>query len=211
MAVICPTVTAYDPESYQDQIETIKSFARRIHLDFMDATMTDKSSVGLDLMTYPSFMEVDIHLMSNNPDKYLDKMIKMKPKTVIIHFESSTDHMLYAANLHRAGISAGLALLQQTTVAEAEQVIHSFDQVLIFSGHLGYHGGVADLKLLSKVAEVKDTHSLAEIAWDGGINDQNAVGLVRGGVDILNVGGFIHGSPDPKEAYAKISDSIRGV
>jgi ribulose-phosphate 3-epimerase len=112
--------------------------------------------------------------------------------------------MLMAAQLHQAGIRAGLALLQDTPVEWAEQIMHSFDQILIFSGHLGFQGGQADLKLLDKVKQVKSLHPKAEIAWDGGINDNNAAELASSGVDILNVGSFIQDAEKPDEAYAKI-------
>jgi pentose-5-phosphate-3-epimerase len=87
--------------------------------------------------------------------------------------------------------------------------MHSFDQVLIFSGHLGYHGGEADLGLLDKVAKVRAHHPEAEIAWDGGINDQNAAKLVAGGVNVLNVGGYIQNSSTPQEAYATLEAITR--
>ena len=79
-----------------------------------------------------------------------------------------------------------------------------YDHVLIFSGDLGKHGGVADLSLLEKVNKIKALHPGAEIGWDGGINDTNAAKLIDGGVSVLNVGGFIQKSQKPDEAYAKL-------
>ena len=78
------------------------------------------------------------------------------------------------------------------------------DQVLVFSGNLGYHGGEADLGLLEKVKKIWQHHPECEIAWDGGINDQNVQQLVDAGVSVLNVGGFVQQSADPEAAYAKL-------
>jgi pentose-5-phosphate-3-epimerase len=119
--------------------------------------------------------------------------------------------MDFAARLHQADILAGLAILQDTPVENAYQIMHSFDHVLVFSGNLGHHQGVADLGLLDKVAKVRDHHPDAEIGWDGGVNDQNAKRLVDGGVDVLNVGGFIAGAKDPKAAYAKLETVIASL
>jgi pentose-5-phosphate-3-epimerase len=92
--------------------------------------------------------------------------------------------------------------------AESIELMADYDQVLIFSGRLGYHGGQADLGLLTKVRQVKEIYPGLEIAWDGGINDQNVKTITGAGVSVLNVGGFIQKSESPVEAYAKIKASL---
>lgn len=208
MAVVCPTVTAYDEEQYTAQLDRVKGFARRIHIDIMDGIFTDKASIGLDKVNWPGNLKIDIHLMAKNPMEYIERLVTLKPHMVIIQNEAEVHHMVMAANLHKYGIEAGLCLLQDTPVDWAEQIMHSFDQILIFSGHLGYHGGKADLGLIDKVKQVSSLHPEAEIAWDGGVNDHNAAELVESGVEVLNVGSFIMDASDPKEAYAKIMQQI---
>ena len=70
--------------------------------------------------------------------------------------------------------------------------------------HLGFHGGEADLSLLDKVREVRQLYPEVEIGWDGGINDSNAAQLIVAGVDVLNVGGYVHKAPSPNDAYATL-------
>lgn len=129
---------------------------------------------------------------------------------VIIHNEASVHHMHFVAELHKENILAGLAVLQDTPIDYAYQIMHSFDQVLVFSGNLGHHGGTADLQLLDKVKKIKVHHPDAEIAWDGGINAQNAQQFIKAGVDVLNVGGFIQKSADPASAYATLETLVNG-
>ena len=140
---------------------------------------------------------------------YLDKIIALRPRMVIVHNEAHVHHMHFAAELHKAGILAGLAILRDTPIEYAYQIMHSFDQVLVFSGKLGYHGGQADLGLIEKVHKIKAHHPNAEIAWAGGITDSNAKQLIDAGVDVLNVGGFIQKSDDPASAYAKLKEVIK--
>jgi ribulose-phosphate 3-epimerase len=201
MAVICPTVTAYSEMEYREQMTRLKPFAQRVHIDLMDGEFAPVQSPGLDKVWWPHEFTADIHLMYQRPMDHLEQLIKLKPKLVIIHNEAHVHHMHFAAELHKAGIKAGLAILQDTPVDYAYQIMHSFDHVLVFSGHLGYHGGEADLGLLDKVAKIRAYHPEAEIGWDGGINDQNAKQLVSAGVKVLNVGGFVQGSDDPSRAY----------
>ncbi len=202
---ICPTITAYDTHGYQQQMERlVKIGAKRIHIDLMDGVFAPTTSPGLDQIWWPEGMVADIHLMYQNPMATIDQLVPLHPDLVIIHQEAAVNHHEFAERVRYYNMKPGLALLPETPVEAALDSLLSFDHVLVFSGDLGRHGGRADLGLLEKVAEVHKQHPSAEIGWDGGVNDQNAAELLGGGVDVLNVGGFIHGAADPAEAYATL-------
>jgi ribulose-phosphate 3-epimerase len=206
---ICPTVTAYDLDEYRAQINHVIPFADRIHVDLMDGQFAPTQSPPLDTIWLPAHKVCDIHLMYQRPMDYLQQLIQLRPNMVVIHNEADVHHMHFAAELHKEGIKAGLALLQDTPVTHAEQVMHSFDHVLIFSGNLGHHGGQANLELLDKVREVRAVHPEAEIGWDGGINAENARQLIEAGVDVLNVGGYVQRADDPAAAYATLKALVQ--
>ncbi len=210
MAVICPTITAFDPHEYREQMERIAPFAERIHIDLMDGDFAPSKSPPLEQIWWPEHLMADIHLMYRRPMEHLDMLIKLKPHMVVIHNEAEVSHAHFAAELHKHDIKTGLAILQDTPAEDIFQVMHSFDHVLIFSGHLGYHGGKTDLSLLDKVKKVRKHYPGVEVAWDGGINDENTKVLVDGGVDVLNTGGFIQKSDDPAAAYAKLEEIVEG-
>lgn len=210
MVVICPTVTAFDLQTYREQLLQIKPFARRVHLDLMDGDFAPSLSPGLDDIWWPHEMVADIHLMYRRPMDYLPQLIQLRPNMVVVHAEAEVHHMHFAAELHKAGIKAGLCVLQDTPIRNVTQIMHSFDHVLVFSGHLGYHGGHADMGILTKIDEIRANDADIEIGWDGGINDQNAAALVAGGVSVLNVGGYIQKSPDPDVAYRTLEQIVHG-
>jgi ribulose-phosphate 3-epimerase len=205
MATIVPTIDAFNPHQYREQMERIEPFAKRVHIDLMDGQFAPTESPGLDQIWWPHELTADLHLMYQKPMEHIEQLIKLKPHLVVIHNEADVHHMDFAARLHQHDIKAGLAILQDTPVEYAFQIMHSFDHVLVFSGDLGKFGGVADLCLLDKVRKIRQHHPEAEIGWDGGINDQNAKQLAEAGVDVLNVGGFIQNSDDPQAAYKKLS------
>lgn len=209
MSVICPTVTAYEIHEYSRQLRLISSFAKRIHVDLMDGVFAPTVSPSLDEIRLPHHGKTDIHLMHERPMDVLDQLIRLKPHMVVIHNEAHVHHMHFVAELHKHGIEAGLAILRDTPIEYAYQIMHSFDHVLIFSGKLGYHGGEADLGLLDKVRKVREHHPDAEIGWDGGINEHNIRQLVDAGVDVLNVGGSIQKASDPEAAYATLKEIIK--
>lgn len=201
MAYICPTVTAYDNDSYNEQITLVASLASRLHIDVMDGVFAPTTSPDVADVWWPKHVQPDIHLMYQEPMRYLGTLIHKRPHMVIVHNEAQVHHMHFAAELHKEDIKVGLALLQDTPVEWAEQIMHSFDQILVFSGDLGHHGGEADLGLLDKVRFIKRVHPEVEIAWDGGITADNIPELVAAGVDVLNIGSGIHSAQDPRVAY----------
>jgi ribulose-phosphate 3-epimerase len=209
MAVICPTVTAFDGSGYQTQIARLKPFAERVHIDMMDGEFAPTVSPPLKDIWWPHEWKVDLHLMYQRPMDHLEQIIRHKPELVIVHNEAHVHHMHFAAELHKAGIKVGLAILQETPIEWAYQIMHSFDHVLVFSGKLGHHGGEADLGLIDKVKKIQEHHPEAEIGWDGGVNDYNAPLLDEAGVDVLNAGGFVQGAKDPEAAYKTLLESVK--
>ncbi len=209
MPIICPTVTAYDQKSYRHELRKATELSRRIHIDITDGIFTDKTSVGLDEISWPDGWQVDLHLMVQRPMELVQQIIKMKPYLVIVHNESDVHHMYFSAILHQEGILTGLALLQETPVEYIYQIMHSFDHILVFSGHLGYFGGVPDMNLTSKVSEIARNHPGVEIGWDGGINDSNVNNLAKSVVDVLNVGSYLQNSMNFHQAYDKLKLKIK--
>lgn len=210
MAQIVPTITAYDMEQFAQQMKLISSFTDRVHIDLMDGEFAPTQSPHLSEIQWPHGITADLHLMYKRPMEYMETLLHMNPKPnlVVVHNEAEVHHMHLAAELHKEDIKVGLAILQDTPIEWAEQILHSFDHILIFSGNLGHHGGEADLGLLDKVAYIRRTHPEVEIGWDGGINNQNASELATAGVSVLNVGGGIHKADNPKEAYATLKKQI---
>ncbi len=198
---ICPTVTASDLENYRQQIERITEFAVRIHIDLSDGTLAPSKLLDVSNIWWPGGIRADLHAMVRRPLEQLEVFKALSPQLVIVHAEAEGNFALFAQSMHQSGIETGVALLQDTPVEAVASALDMIDHVLVFSGHLGYVGGQADLQLLDKVRRLKQLKPALEIGWDGGINEHNARALKDGGVEVLNVGGFIQRSPQPAKDY----------
>ncbi len=201
MADICPTVTAEDLHTYRSQLERIEPFANRIHLDFMDGLFAPNKSIPLEQAWAPKGKQIDLHLMYLRPDLYIEQIKLLNPSLVIVHAEAQGSYEVFSIKLRTSGIKTGVSLLQETPVSIIKDYLDAIDHVLIFSGDLGHFGGHVDLGLLEKVKELKHLKPDIEIGWDGGVNDANVKQLADGGVDVLNVGGFIQKSEEPLERF----------
>lgn len=210
MAIICPTVTANNAATYEVQLSRLENFAQRIHLDFMDGLFTKTQSIGLDEASISPYEVItwDVHLMYMRPDLYIERLARFEPSLVIVHAEAKGNFVEVADKIKALGAKVGVALLQKTPVSTIAPVIDLIDHVLIFSGNLGQYGGKVEVELLGKVAELRKLKPELEIGWDGGINDKNINLLINGGVDVLDVGGFIQQSDNPENAYATLEAAI---
>lgn len=209
MPIITPTVTAFDVEQYRAQTDLLKGFAKRIHLDLMDGVFAPTKSPDLTDLWPIEGVIVDLHVMYQRPQDHIDEMVALKPNLIVFHREADVDHEALAAELHKRGVKAGIALLQQTAIDTTEHMLHDFEHLLVFSGNLGYHGGsTTDLSLLSKAKRALEVKPDIELGWDGGINDQVACDLVHGGIAVLNTGGYIHKSADPAATFHSLQELV---
>ena len=207
MPVVCPTVTAPDPHTYREQMARIEPFASRVHIDFGDGEFAARM-VSIAQAYWPDHMTADFHVMYSHPYAHMETLVGLKPNMVVVHAEAEDDILAMVLELQAVGIKAGVALLKKTSPHDHVDAISRADHVLLFGGDLGHQGGVADMSVLSKAADVRAINPTVELGWDGGITAENAPLLVQGGVEVLNVGGFIQHADDPAEAYKSIQKVV---
>ncbi|GHU07396.1 ribulose-phosphate 3-epimerase [Alphaproteobacteria bacterium] len=218
MSVICPTILAHTAEEFSEQQDVIASIARqssldrhsdksprddgfRVQIDLTDGEFAEPKTINLNQIYWPDNWTVDLHLMFREPTKWTEALVSLNPHLVIVHAEAEGDLPALAEHLHKFGIKVGIALLPGTTVDSVKNFIKFFDHALIFGGHLGMQGGVADLSNLEKVHKVLAINPDIEIGWDGGANVDNIAEIAAAGVDVINVGAAIAKADNPTEAY----------
>lgn len=208
MATICPTVLAKDLSTYQAQLKKVSGLAKRIQIDLSDGVFAPTKTVSLEEINWPPGLQVDLHLMYQDPTKWMRQIMKVKPHMVIVHAEADGNFLAFAQILHKLKLKVGVALLPKTPASAIKDALGHIDHVLIFSGNLGKFGGRADLDLLIKAQALKHLKPSLEIGWDGGVNAHNIHLLAAGGVDVLNVGGAIQKASNPAAAYATLKQKL---
>lgn len=208
MSVLVPTITAYNPSEFKEQIERVTGFAERIHIDLTDGEFAPTFTVGIADLWAPEGWVVDIHVMAHDINSFLHHLIGLSPNMIIVHSEANSGALEAIKIIKDAGIRAGLALLRPTVPKAVEEMINQADHVMIFSGELGRFNGTASLMQLEKIRLIKAINPNVEIGWDGGVTAENAYSLVQGGVDVLNVGGAVHKASDPRAAFERLRQEI---
>lgn len=208
---IVPTITTDDSATYKRQMTRLSSFAARVHIDLADGEFAPSVLTPIDEVWWYGNMQADVHVMFKQPFEHVATFVAMHPELVIVHAEAEGDFVSFAEELHKHGIQVGVALLPQTKAETIIPALEHIDHVLIFGGKLGYQGGKADLKNLKKVRVLRRHKPKLEIGWDGGINHENIEKLLRGGIDVMNVGGYIAKAVNPLAAYVTLKSITNKV
>ncbi len=206
---ILPAVLAKTEADYKDALTVFSKFTNRIHLDIIDG-LAPEPTIGLDKVWWPKGWQVDIHMMVDQPSKYLERLLTIKPRMVLFHAGLEADLLPIFSQLKQAGIMAGLVLTPDIVPKSVAELIKAADHVLIFAGHLGQMGGRADLLQTGKARIIKKINPEVTLGWDGGANINNLYSIVRAGITTINVGSAISKANDPKSAYQSLVDLVSG-
>lgn len=211
MSVICPTVTPTTTSinEYRTQLNKVAAFANRVQIDLMDGDFASPKTLDVSDIWWPESTVADVHLMYRNPIDYMETIVSLGPNMIIVHAEANGQIDKFFDYMHENGIRCGIALLQETTVESAKELIKKADHMLIFSGNLGSFGGTADFSLLKKTTEARAINSEIEIGWDGGANAETVKTLAQGGVNVINVGGAIQNALYPYDVYKNLTRRLR--
>lgn len=208
MATVVPTVLAATASDYRLMMEHATSVNKRVHIDISDGIFSDATTISVAQAVVDEELEVDLHLMLEQPAEQLETALALNPSLIIFHAESKGDIAAAIAHTRELGTKAGVAILPETSVADAADLIRLADHALIFTGHLGHNGGAFQTDQLTKVEEIRKMKPEIEISVDGGVNDTNAALIVLQGVDVLYVGSFLQEADDPLAAYELINKQV---
>lgn len=207
MAKVVPTVLATTPAEYKTMIERAESLSKRVHVDICDGQFADNQTVGLSQVYVSEGVELDLHLMLDDPTPQLESALALKPSLIIFHAESQGDLEELTRRCQELGIKAGVAVLPDTEIDEVAECIEVADHVLVFTGELGRNGGQFQKEQLSKCDEIRDIKADIEISVDGGVSAANAGEVANAGVDVLYVGSALQAAKNPPEAYGALTEA----
>ena len=215
MKLVVPTITAKDLQEFNDQADLIASFSNFAHIDIAEASFKNATSlIPYNEVYIEPVLTSSVHIMYEDPTLAVKAILGLaeSPRMIILQAESDPHRLKESIELIQdAKALFGLALLQDTEPDDCAELIEQANQVLIFSGNLGEHGGTADLTLTPKISRIKRHNSKVEIAWDGGINSLNIEDLAKAGVDVFYVGGAIHQAEDPAGELRKLQELVENV
>ena len=211
MIKIAPSLLAADFRKVGAEIERMAAAgADYLHFDVMDGHFVPNLSFGIPLLeaAVKGPLPVDVHLMVEHPEDYIDQYARAGAKIITVHAES-TNHLHRALQqIHAAGCLAGVALNPATSPECLRYVMGDFDLALVMTVNPGFGGQKLIHSGLEKIAEIRSMLECfgkkAIIEVDGGINEQTAALAITRGATMLVAGSALFGAPDAASFIANV-------
>ena len=213
---ICPSILSADFAILKEEILDVeKSGADIIHCDIMDGSFVPNISFGAKIVSDVNKitdLPLDVHLMINNPENYIEDFFKSGADFISVHYENNL-HLNRVINLIKSlGIKAGVVLNPSTSVTVLDYIIEYVDFVLLMSVNPGFGGQKFIPNTLEKISELKeiiDRKNLkCRIEVDGGVGPENIKLLSDAGADMFVCGSSVFGSENRSEVIRLMKESI---
>ncbi|MBI0578448.1 ribulose-phosphate 3-epimerase [Neobacillus cucumis] len=214
MVKIAPSILSADFSKLGEEILAVeKAGADYIHVDVMDGHFVPNITIGpliVEAIRPVTKLPLDVHLMIENPDQYIETFVKAGADIITVHVEACRHLHRTIHHIKSLGIKAGVVLNPATPVETIQHIIADVDMVLLMSVNPGFGGQKFIPEVLPKIKKVKELAEQKgrklEIEIDGGVNPETAKLCIEAGANVLVAGSAVYNEDD----YARAISTIRG-
>lgn len=193
--IVAPSLLAADFSKLREEIQEVESYgAEYLHLDVMDGNFVPNISFGAPVISSirkHSNLVFDVHLMVENPDRFIKDMVDAGADVITVHAEA-TKHLNRTIQLIKSyGKKVGVALNPSTPLDVIKYDLKDIDMVLIMTVNPGFGGQAFIEGMLQKIRDLRSIDPNIDIQVDGGINDKTSKLVKEAGANILVAGSYL--------------------
>ena len=214
MIITAPSILSADFSKLGEEIKSVeKAGAEWLHIDVMDGHFVPNITIGPPVVRSIrklTDMFFDVHLMIENPDKYVKSFADAGADGITFHIESNADPMRTIEMIKNVGCKAGISLNPPTPIDRVKDLISHVDLVLVMSVNPGFSGQkfipdvVQKIEWLRKQIDKNSYKTLIEV--DGGVNKENGKIAKKAGADVLVAGNFVFKNESYEQAIKDLID-----
>ncbi len=199
MKILSPSMLSADFCELGNQIKQVEEAgAEYLHVDVMDGLFVPSISYGMPVIKSirkASNMTFDVHLMINEPIRYIDEFVESGADIITIHVEACADVKETIAKIHSKGVKAGITLNPATPLSAILPYLADVDMALVMSVNPGFGGQKFIAETLNKVRDLaaykKEKNLNYDIEIDGGVNTDNLGTILEAGANVIVAGSAI--------------------
>jgi ribulose-phosphate 3-epimerase len=216
MVKIAPSILSADFMRLGEEIKAAESAGvDMLHIDIMDGHFVPNITIGpfiVETIRKATKVPLDVHLMIEEPDRYLKDFIDAGADYLTVHAEASVHLHRTVKWIKESGVKAGVSLNPATSISHLDYILSDIDLVLLMSVNPGFGGQEFIPQVLEKIKETQRILSArgvpALIEVDGGIKYDNAKEVADAGADILVMGSAFFKSSDYRELTLKLRELL---
>ncbi|SOC35438.1 ribulose-phosphate 3-epimerase [Ureibacillus acetophenoni] len=212
MIKIAPSILAANFAKLGEEVKEVEQAgAEVIHIDVMDGHFVPNITMGpivVEALRPVTKLPLDVHLMIENPDDYIEQFAKAGADWISVHVEACR-HLHRTIQLIRSfGVKPGVVLNPHTPIESIQHILEDIDFVLFmtvnpgFGGQKFIHSVVPKIENLSKI--IKERGLSIDIEIDGGINAETIIPCAKAGANIFVAGSAIYNKENRAEALKEI-------
>jgi ribulose-phosphate 3-epimerase len=208
--IIAPSILSADFSRLGEEVREVEAAgADWLHVDVMDGMYVPNISVGplvVEALRRVTDLPLDVHLMIQDPDRYLDDFIRAGSDYIVVHAEAAMHLQRTVSYIRQKGCKAGVSLNPATPLSHLDYVLADVDLVLIMSVNPGFGGQGFIPQMLDKISDLRAVldsfgrEILLEV--DGGVKVDNVGEIARAGADVFVAGSAVFGSGNYAETLA---------
>ena len=202
MAIVAPSILSADFSALRSQVQMVENAGSQyIHIDVMDGHFVPNLTLGPCVVESlrPHYKAVfDVHLMIENPEKYIESFVKSGADIITVHYETAKDMNALIKQIKSFGVRVGITINPPTPVDVLLPYIDDVDMVLIMTVNPGFGGQSLIEECLDKIRFLRQKYPKLDIEIDGGVKLENIDKVIDAGANIIVAGSAVFNAKDPE-------------